>query len=88
MGSIELDPNCLTGRPLRLSDLAEDEYYLTRAYAYNRKCPKDIQEILAPVLRMASDQFCNMCYELGIEDPSKADFSEYKSLEYKIKSGD
>lgn len=64
----------ITCRPITLEDLAKDNISLSIIYQF-RKTVDDpvIQEHLDAVLRMASDELCNTCYEMNV-DPFILDF--------------
>ena len=64
----------ITCRPITLEDLATDNISLSIIYQF-RKTVDDpvIQEHLDAVLRMASDELCNTCYEMNV-DPFILDF--------------
>ena len=64
----------LSCRPITLEDLAKDNISLSIIYQL-RKSVEDpiVQEHLDAVLRMASDQLCNTCYEMNV-DPFILDY--------------
>lgn len=80
MDIYEFDADCLVEREMTLADLAQDEAYLSKGYAYYRGCSDEVKEFLKPILRMADDQFCNSCYAMGIENPAEVDFSKYLGI--------
>ncbi len=64
----------LSCRPITLKDLEKDNISLSVIYQF-RKTVDDpiIQEHLDAVLRMASDELCNICHEMNI-DPFILDY--------------
>ena len=70
---IELDGE-LTCRPITLEDLSKDNASLTAIYQFrNTVDDPALQEHLDVVLRMASDELCNTCYDMNI-DPFVLDY--------------
>ncbi len=65
------EPAC---RPITIEDLARDNACLRAMYQF-RKTVDDplLQQPFDTVLRMASDQLCNLCYELNV-DPNVLDY--------------
>lgn len=70
---IELDGE-ITCRPITLEDLAKDNASLTAMYRFRSTVDDPvIQEHFDAVLRMASDELCNLCYDMNI-DPFVLDY--------------
>lgn len=70
---IELDGE-ITCRPITLEDLAKDNASLSAMYQFRNTVDDPvIQEHIDAVLRMASDELCNLCYDMNI-DPFILDF--------------
>lgn len=60
--------------PITLEDLAKDNINLSIMYQFRKTVDIPvIQEHLDAVLRMASDELCNTCYEMNV-DPLILDF--------------
>ena len=72
---LELDGE-LVESPLTLKELAEIDLNIERSYAYCASCPEEIKAFLQPVVSLACDFFCELCYQMGI-DPVTANFKEY-----------
>lgn len=74
-GGITLD-GVITSRPIEMKDLAEWDTMISKAYAFCKSCSPETQEFLNPVITMAGDLFCEICYEKGI-NPVTTVFSTF-----------
>ena len=73
IGGISLD-GVIESRPIELKDIAKMNDMLSKAYVFCESCSPETQEYLNPVINMAGDLFCEICYEKGI-DPVTTDFT-------------
>lgn len=61
----------IQSRPLMLYDFLKLNSDIRKVMTFCEICPKEIQELLNPVINAAMDQCCNYAYELGFEDPNE-----------------
>lgn len=74
--------------PVTVGDLALMDRNISKAYAFSESCPDEVKEYLEPVITMASDQFCEICDQMGI-DPLVMDFRGYHAfVQYRDDKGD
>lgn len=74
---LEFDENCLTGRPLLVSDIREMFAKIDKAYRMLDDGSDELKEVMYPVLGLACDCACNLSYELGFDDPADVENEKY-----------
>lgn len=59
----------ISRRPLMVCDIKKRFEQVDKAYDYLRTCDEEVRNILEPIISIACDEACNLCYELGFEYP-------------------
>ena len=80
------DENYLKSRPLMLSDIKEKFRQIDMAYQNLEKCDEETRQIMQPILDMALNFICDLCYDLGFEDPMQIKWNE--GYGFCVKPGD
>lgn len=70
----------INDRPILVRDVKELLKKVNKAYDYISFCGENTRKILGPIINIACDEACNMCYQLGFEDPDVVDKSHYHSF--------
>lgn len=53
-----------------LEDIKKWDENYGKSQAFLRECPKEVQVFLEPIINLAGDYICDICYEKGL-DPLK-----------------
>lgn len=71
MNEFSFEVETITSRPLDINDFIRLDGQIELAYRYLEDKNDDIKAIFKPILDAASDQACDLAYELGYDNPSE-----------------
>lgn len=82
---IEFDDNAIKAMPLTVWDVKERFIQIDEATKAIERLDEETKQKLKPVIDMAFNFTCNLCYELGFEDPAEIAESDYYCVYLKKK---
>ena len=74
----------LSSRPLMIGDIKEMFHNIDAAYKYLDTMDESARKVFQPILDIAGDCACNLCYELGFDSPDPIAFGEYYSYKLQL----